>query len=129
MSMMVHLSLEAPPTARRADSSIVCFLWNLFLTCPRVLAVALFTLPWPYCMAARVLLVRLAMFLCASLQGTDSVESPVPEQLYWAIVAMILYRSWFTVAPGWTLGCSIIHHGFILVSRRFLNRAAAEPAV
>lgn len=66
-------------------------------------------------MAARVPLLCLAMFLCASLQGTDSVESPVPEQLYWAIVAMILYRSWFTVAPGWTLGCSIIHHGFILV--------------
>ncbi|KAK2518729.1 hypothetical protein Q9233_012533 [Columba guinea] len=55
------------------------------------------------------------MFLCASLQGTDSVESPVPEQLYWAMVAMILYRRWFTVAPGRTLGCSIIHHGFILV--------------
>ncbi|NWS75919.1 XKR8 protein, partial [Crotophaga sulcirostris] len=60
--------------------------------------------------------------LCApgDLQGTDLMESPGPEQLYRAMVAVILYFSWFNVAPGRTLPRSIIYHGFMLVDSALL---------
>ncbi|KAM6239876.1 XK-related protein 8 [Porphyrio hochstetteri] len=101
-------------------SSIIYFLWNLFLICPRILTVALFALLWPYGVAVHFPLVWLAMFLWVSLQGTDFMVSPGPEQLYRAIVAVILYFSWFNVAPGRTLYRSIIYHGFILVDSTLL---------
>ncbi|NXX22915.1 XKR8 protein, partial [Podargus strigoides] len=101
-------------------SSIIYFLWNLFLICPRILAVALFALLWPYGVAIHFPLVWLAMFLWVSLQGTDFMESPGPEQLYRAMVAVILYFSWFNVAQGRTLYRSIIYHGFILVDSTLL---------
>ncbi|NXN92566.1 XKR8 protein, partial [Rhinopomastus cyanomelas] len=101
-------------------SSIVYFLWNLFLICPRILVVALFALLWPYGVAVHFPLVWLAMFLWVSLQGTDFMESPGPEQLYRAIVAVILYFSWFNVSPGRTLYRSIIYHSFILVDSALL---------
>ncbi|KFP21737.1 XK-related protein 8, partial [Egretta garzetta] len=101
-------------------SSIIYFLWNLFLICPRILAVALFALLWPYGMAVHFPLVWLAMFLWVSLQGTDFMESPGPEQLYRAMVAVILYFSWFNVAQGRTLYRSIIYHSFILVDSMLL---------
>lgn len=104
-------------------SSIVYFLWNLFLICPRILAVALFALLWPYGVAVHFILVWLAMFLWVSLQGTDLMESPGPEQLYRAMVAVILYFSWFNVAQGRTLYRSIIYHGFILVDSTLLALA------
>ncbi|NXP53153.1 XKR8 protein, partial [Heliornis fulica] len=101
-------------------SSIIYFLWNLFLICPRILTVALFALPWPYGVAGHFLLVWMVMFLWVSLQGTDFMESPGPEQLYRAVVAVILYFSWFNVAPGRTLYRSIIYHSFILVDSTLL---------
>ncbi|OXB61864.1 hypothetical protein ASZ78_004570 [Callipepla squamata] len=104
-------------------SSVVYFLWNLLLLCPRILALALFALLWPYGVAVHFPLVWLAMFLWVSLQGTDFMESPGPEQLYRAIVAVILYFSWFNVAPGRTLHRSIIYHGFILADSTLLSLA------
>ncbi|KFO88598.1 XK-related protein 8, partial [Buceros rhinoceros silvestris] len=104
-------------------SSIVYFLWNLFLICPRILAVALFALFWPYGVAVHFPLVWLAMFLWVSLQGTNFMESPGPEQLYRAMVAVILYFSWFNVSPGRTLYRSIIYHGFLLVDSTLLALA------
>ncbi|XP_003212544.2 XK-related protein 8 isoform X1 [Meleagris gallopavo] len=104
-------------------SSVIYFLWNLFLLCPRILALALFALLWPYGVAVHFLLVWLAMFLWVSLQGTDFMESPGPEQLYRAMVAVILYFSWFNVAPGRTLHRSIIYHSFILVDSTLLTLA------
>ncbi|XP_074018294.1 XK-related protein 8 [Numenius arquata] len=101
-------------------SSIIYFLWNLFLICPRILVVALFALLWPYAVAVHFLLVWLAMFLWVSLQGTDFMESSGPEQLYRAMVAVILYFSWFNVAQGRTLYRSIIYHSFILVDSTLL---------
>lgn len=101
-------------------SSIIYFLWNLFLICPRILAVTLFALLWPYGVAVHFPLVWLAMFLWVSLQGTDFMESPGPEQLYRAMVAVILYFSWFNVAQGRTLYRSIIYHSFILVDSMLL---------
>ncbi|KAM9268255.1 XK-related protein 8 [Morus bassanus] len=101
-------------------SSIVYFLWNLFLICPRILAVTLFALLWPYGVAVHFPLVWLAMFLWVSLQGTDFMESPGAEPLYRAMVAVILYFSWFNVAQGRTLYRSIIYHGFILVDSTLL---------
>ncbi|NXJ70343.1 XKR8 protein, partial [Rostratula benghalensis] len=102
------------------QSSIIYFLWNLFLICPRILVVALFALLWPYAVAFHFSLVGLAMFLWVSLQGTDFMESSGPEQLYRAMVAVILYFSWFNVAKGRTLYRSIIYHGFILVDSMLL---------
>ncbi|XP_054251407.1 XK-related protein 8 [Indicator indicator] len=104
-------------------SSMVYFLWNLFLICPRVLALALFALLWPYGLAVHFPLVWLAMFLWVSLQGTDFMESPGPEQLYRALVAVILYFSWFNVSPGRTLQRSIIYHSFLLVDSALLALA------
>ncbi|KAM4757751.1 XK-related protein 8 [Cyanocitta cristata] len=104
-------------------SSIIYFLWNLFLICPRILVVALFALLWPYGVALHFPLVWLAMFLWVSLQGTDFMESSGPEQLYRAMVAVILYFSWFNVAQGRTLYRSIIYHGFILVDSTLLTLA------
>ncbi|NXK85939.1 XKR8 protein, partial [Formicarius rufipectus] len=101
-------------------SSIIYFLWNLFLICPRILAVALFALLWPYGVAVHFPLVWLAMFLWVCLQGTAFMESPGPEQLYRAVVAVILYFSWFNVAQGRTLHRSIIYHSFILVDSTLL---------
>ncbi|NXU54598.1 XKR8 protein, partial [Turnix velox] len=101
-------------------SSILYFLWNLFLICPRVLVVALFALLWPYGVAVHFLLLWLAMFFWVRLQGTDFMETPGPEQLYRAVVAVILYFSWFNVAPGRTLYRSIIYHSFILVDSTLL---------
>nr|XP_005492454.1 XK-related protein 8 [Zonotrichia albicollis] len=105
------------------SSSIVYFLWNLFLICPRILALALFALLWPYGMAVHFSLLWLAMFLWVSLQGTDFMESPGSEQLYRAMVAVILYFSWFNVAQGRTLHRSIIYHGFMLVDSTLLGLA------
>uniref|UniRef100_A0A8B9GJR3 XK-related protein n=1 Tax=Amazona collaria TaxID=241587 RepID=A0A8B9GJR3_9PSIT len=102
------------------SSCIVYFLWNLFLICPRILTVALFSLLWPYAVAVHFPLVWLAMFLWVSLQGTDFMESPGPEQLYRAVVAVILYFSWFNVSQGRTLHRSIIYHSFILVDSALL---------
>ncbi|NXS36249.1 XKR8 protein, partial [Pomatostomus ruficeps] len=104
-------------------SSIIYFLWNLFLICPRILVVALFALLWPYGVAVHFPLVWLAMFLWVSLQGTDFMESSGPEQLYRAMVAVILYFSWFNVAQGRTLYRSIIYHSFILVDSTLLALA------
>lgn len=107
-------------------------MWNLFLICPRILVVALFALFWPYGVAVHFLLVWLAMFLWVSLQGTDFMESSGPEQLYRAMVAVILYFSWFNVAQGRTLYRSIIYHSFILVDSSLLalswhwGRASSE---
>ncbi|XP_032565755.1 LOW QUALITY PROTEIN: XK-related protein 8 [Chiroxiphia lanceolata] len=101
-------------------SSIIYFLWNLFLICPHHPAVALFSLLWPYGVAVHFPLVWLAMFLWVSLQGTNFMESPGPEQLYRAMVAVILYFSWFNVAQGRTLHRSIIYHSFILVDSTLL---------
>uniref|UniRef100_A0A8C3J3D0 XK-related protein n=1 Tax=Calidris pygmaea TaxID=425635 RepID=A0A8C3J3D0_9CHAR len=101
-------------------SSIIYFLWNLFLICPRILVVALFALLWPYAVAVHFPLVWLAMFLWVTLQGTDFMESSGSEQLYRAMVAVILYFSWFNVAQGRTLYRSIIYHGFILVDSTLL---------
>ncbi|XP_030360042.1 XK-related protein 8 [Strigops habroptila] len=102
------------------SSSVVYFLWNLLLICPRILTVTLFALLWPYAVAVHFPLVWLAMFLWVSLQGTDFMESPGPEQLYRAIVAVVLYFSWFNVSQGRTLYRSIIYHGFILVDSTLL---------
>ncbi|XP_053942426.1 XK-related protein 8 isoform X2 [Cuculus canorus] len=118
-----HQSLRAFLQDKHAlspGSSFLYFLWNLFLLCPRVLAIALFALLWPYGVAVHFPLVWLAMFLWVSLQGTDFMESPGPEQLYRAMVAVILYFSWFNVAPGRTLPRSIIYHSFVLVDSALL---------
>ncbi|NXC40723.1 XKR8 protein, partial [Penelope pileata] len=104
-------------------SSAIYFLWNLLLICPRILAVTLFAVLWPYGVSVHFPLVWLAMFLWVTLQGTDFMESPGPEQLYRAVVAVILYFSWFNVAPGRTLQRSIIYHGFILVDSALLALA------
>ncbi|NXH23361.1 XKR8 protein, partial [Bucco capensis] len=104
-------------------SSIVYFLWNLFLICPRILTIALFALLWPYGVAVHFPLLWLVMFLWVSLQGTDFMESPGPEQLYRAMVAVILYFSWFNVSQGRTLYRSIIYHSFILVDSTLLALA------
>ncbi|XP_067386874.1 XK-related protein 8 [Emydura macquarii macquarii] len=96
-------------------SSAIYFLWNFFLVCPRILAVALFATIFPCYVALHFLAVWAAMLLWAWLQGTTFMECPRREWLYRATVAVILYFCWFNVAEGQTLYRSVIYHGFILV--------------
>uniref|UniRef100_A0A8C8RVI1 XK-related protein n=1 Tax=Pelusios castaneus TaxID=367368 RepID=A0A8C8RVI1_9SAUR len=104
----------------RPLSSTIYFLWNFLLVCPRVLAIALFAVLFPYGVALHFLSVWAAMLLWVWLQGTVFMESPRWEWLYRVTVAVILYFCWFNVAKGRTLYRSVIYHGFILVDSMLL---------
>ncbi|KYO48157.1 XK-related protein 8 [Alligator mississippiensis] len=96
-------------------SSFVYFTWNFFLTCPRILSVALFATLFPHFIALHVLSVWAVMVLWVWLQKTNFMDSPGLEWFYRATVGMILYFCWFNVAKGRTIYRSIIYHVFILV--------------
>ncbi|KAF7242326.1 XK-related protein 8 [Varanus komodoensis] len=104
-------------------SSLLYFLWNFLLVCPRILSLALFTVLFPSYIYVHFLGVWLAMFLWVSLQGTDFMEHAASERLYRAVVAIILYFCWFNVAEGKSLHRSVIYHTFILLDSALLAGA------
>ncbi|KAI7798720.1 hypothetical protein IRJ41_015040 [Triplophysa rosa] len=101
-------------------SSLVYFLWNLFLIGPRVASVALFASVLPWHIAVHFLLLWSVFVFWAWRQRTDFMDSAVGEWLYRAIIGLIWYFSWFNVAEGHTRGRSIIYHLLMIVDSGIL---------
>ncbi|XP_063168338.1 XK-related protein 8 [Candoia aspera] len=101
-------------------SSVLYFLWNFLLMCPRILSLALFAVVFPGYIFLHFLGIWLVMFLWVSLQGTDLMEHATFEWFYRATVAVILYFCWFNVAEGKTRHRSTIYHTFLLLDSTIL---------
>lgn len=101
-------------------SSLVYFLWNLFLVGPRVASVALFASVLPWIIAPHFLLLWFVFVFWTWRQRTDFMDSAVGEWLYRAIIGLIWYFSWFNVAEGHTRGRSIIYHSFMIADSAIL---------
>ncbi|KAG7325874.1 hypothetical protein KOW79_010799 [Hemibagrus wyckioides] len=79
------------------SSSVLYFLWNLFLIGPRVLCVSLFASALPCYFAAHFLSLWMLLILWAWWQKTDFMDSKAGEWLYRATVGLIWYFIWFNV--------------------------------
>nr|XP_020666210.1 XK-related protein 8 [Pogona vitticeps] len=101
-------------------SSVLYFLWNFLLVCPRILSLALFTVVFPRFIAFHFLAVWSVMFLWVTWQSTHFMERDTFEWTYRAMVAVILYFCWFNVAEGKTRHRSVIYHTFILLDNLIL---------
>ncbi|KAK2864753.1 hypothetical protein Q7C36_003907 [Tachysurus vachellii] len=101
-------------------SSVIYFLWNLFLIGPRVACVSLFTSVMSCYVFVHFLLLWLVFLVWASLQGTNFMDSKAGEWLYRATVGIIWYFSWFNVMEGRTRGRSAIYHWFIMTDSAIL---------
>ncbi|XP_028936955.1 XK-related protein 8 [Ornithorhynchus anatinus] len=99
---------------------VTYFLWNLLLLAPRLLALALLGALAPGLLAMHFVAVWLAMLLWVCLQGTDFMGAGGWEGLYRAVVAVILYFSWFNVAEGRTVGRSTLYYTFMLCDSTLL---------
>ncbi|KAI4871777.1 hypothetical protein NFI96_014712, partial [Prochilodus magdalenae] len=97
------------------SSSVVFFLWNLFLITTRVFAIALFASVLPCYIGVHFLCWWFLLFICACNQKTDFMENKGGEWLYRATVGLIWYFSWFNVASGRTKVKSIIYHACMMV--------------
>ncbi|XP_066494614.1 XK-related protein 8 [Tiliqua scincoides] len=104
-------------------SSVIYFLWNFLLLCPRILSLALFALLFPNYIFLHFLGVWLTMLLWVSLQGTDFMEHAGLEWLYRAVVAVILYFCWFNVSEGKTCHRSAIYYTFLIIDSGILITA------
>ncbi|KAG8143255.1 hypothetical protein E2320_000502 [Naja naja] len=101
-------------------SSVLYFLWNFLLMCPRILSLALFAVVFSGYIFLHFLGIWLVMFLWVSLQGTDLMEHDTFEWFYRGTVAVILYFCWFNVAEGKTRYRSAIYHIFLFVDNGIL---------
>ncbi|KAJ7304194.1 hypothetical protein JRQ81_011726 [Phrynocephalus forsythii] len=101
-------------------SSVLYFLWNFLLVCPRILSLAFFTALFPKFILFHFLGVWSVMFLWVSWQNTNFMEHEAFEWTYRAVVAVILYFCWFNVSEGKTRHRSIIYHTFILLDSLIL---------
>ncbi|XP_060760561.1 XK-related protein 8-like [Neoarius graeffei] len=94
----------------RWSSSVIYFLWNLFLIGPRVVSVSLFASVLPCYIAAHFLSLWTLLVLWTWWQKTDFMESKAGEWLYRATVGLIWYFRWFNVLSGNTKLKGIIYH-------------------
>uniref|UniRef100_A0A8C5LSU8 XK-related protein n=1 Tax=Leptobrachium leishanense TaxID=445787 RepID=A0A8C5LSU8_9ANUR len=101
-------------------SSVVYFLWNFLLIFPRVVCVTLFTSVFHIWIALHVFLLWSLFFLWASLQKTDFMKNKTLEYFYRAIVAVILYFSWFNIAEGKTVYRCIFYYVFLMTDNMIL---------
>lgn len=97
-------------TKMRWSSSVMYFLWNLFLIGPRVMCLALFASVLPCYVAAHFLSLWTLLVVWAWWQNTDFMDSGAGERLYRATVGLIWYFSWFNVASGSTKLYGMIYH-------------------
>ncbi|XP_017337314.1 XK-related protein 8 [Ictalurus punctatus] len=102
------------------SSSVIYFLWNLFLIGPRVVCVCLFASVLPCHIAAHFLSLWTLLVLWAWWQKTDFMDTNAGEWLYRATVALIWYFSWFNVVEGSTKLRGIIYHMVIGVDTMLL---------
>ncbi|KAM9434629.1 XK-related protein 8-like [Clarias gariepinus] len=91
-------------------SSIIYFLWNLFLIGPRVVCVSLFASVLPCYIAAHFLSLWTLLVIWAWWKKTDFMDTKAGEWLYRATVGLIWYFSWFNVTSGNTKLRGIIYH-------------------
>ncbi|KAJ8378997.1 hypothetical protein AAFF_G00232260 [Aldrovandia affinis] len=111
-----HRSLRSflPDKAQQEwGSSVLYFLWNLFLIAPRVAAVALFASVLPAYVWLHFLILWAALVTWAWRQRTTFMDSTEGEWLYRATVGLIWYFSWFNVTEGSTRTRSAIYHTFM----------------
>ncbi|MCI4395343.1 hypothetical protein PGIGA_G00179250 [Pangasianodon gigas] len=92
------------------SSSIIYFLWNLFLIGPRVVCVSLFASVLPCYITAHFLSLWTLLVLWAWWQKTDFMDTKAGEWLYRATVGLIWYFTWFNVASGNKKLRRIIYH-------------------
>ncbi|TSK28295.1 XK-related protein 8 [Bagarius yarrelli] len=104
----------------RWPSSVMYFLWNLFLIGPRVMGVSLFASGLPCYVAAHFLSLWTLLVFWAWWQKTDFMDSRAGEWLYRATVGLIWYFSWFNVASGSTKLNGMIYHVVIGVDTMLL---------
>lgn len=95
-------------------SSLVYYLWNLFLLASRLVALALFASVLPCFIFTHFLCSWLVLFYFAWRSKTDFMDSPGGEWLYRATVGLVWYFSWLNVADGKTLHRTLLYHSFIL---------------
>ncbi|XP_027033675.2 XK-related protein 8-like [Tachysurus fulvidraco] len=92
------------------SSSVLYFLWNLFLIGPRVVSMSLFASELPCYIAAHFLSLWTLLVLWAWWQKTDFMDSRAGEWLYRATVGIIWYFSWFNIVSGSTRHKAVIYH-------------------
>ncbi|XP_030002433.1 XK-related protein 8-like [Sphaeramia orbicularis] len=115
---MYHRSLRSfLPDKKRQNllSSVVYFLWNLFLISSRLTALALFASVLPCFIFTHFICSWMVLFFFAWRSNTDFMDSPGGEWLYRATVGLIWYFNWFNVAEGRTRYTTLLYHGYILV--------------
>lgn len=95
-------------------SSVVYFLWNLFLIAARLTSLALFASVLPYFILTHFLCSWLVLFFFAWRSKTDLMSSRGGEWLYQATVGLIWYFDWFNVVEGRTRNRTILYHGYML---------------
>ncbi|XP_023262037.1 XK-related protein 8-like [Seriola lalandi dorsalis] len=95
-------------------SSVIYFLWNLFLISSRLTSLALFASVLPCFMCAHFFCSWLLLLFFVWRCKTDFMESPVGEWLYRATVGLIWYFNWFNVVEGKTRFRTLLYHGFIV---------------
>lgn len=114
---MYHRSLRSfLPDKKRQNiiSSMVYYLWNLFLLASRLVALALFASVLPCFIFTHFLCSWLVLFFFAWRSKTELMDSPGGEWLFRATVGLIWYFSWLNVADGKTRCRTLLYHGFIL---------------
>lgn len=114
---MYHRSLRSflpDKKKQKIISSLVYYLWNLFLLLSRLVALALFASVLPWFIFSHFLLSWLILFFFVCRSKTDFMESPCGEWLYRTTVALIWYFNWFNVVEGRTMRRTLLYHLFIL---------------
>lgn len=96
-------------------SSLVYYLWNLFLLLSRLAALALFASVLPCFIFPHFLCSWLVLLFCAWRSKTDFMDSTGGEWLFRATVGLVWYFSWLNVADGKTRCRTLLYHTFILV--------------
>ncbi|XP_067468490.1 XK-related protein 8-like [Thunnus thynnus] len=96
------------------SSSVVYFLWNLFLISSRLTALALFASILPCFIFTHFVCSWLVLSFFAWRSKTDFMDKPCGEWLYRATVGLIWYFDWFNVVKGRTIYRTLLYHGYIL---------------
>lgn len=96
-------------------SSIIYFLWNLFLIMSRIMALALFASVLPCFIFTHFFCSWIILFFFVWRSKTNFMENACGEWLYRATVGLIWYFDWFNVVEGKTRYKTLFYHGYILV--------------
>ncbi|XP_029298455.1 XK-related protein 8-like [Cottoperca gobio] len=114
---MYHRSLRSflPDKAKQQMiSSMVYFLWNLFLISSRLTALALFASVLPCFIFTHFFCSWLVLFFFVWRSKTDFMDSSGGEWLYRATVGLIWYFDWLNVVTGKTRYRTLLYHGYML---------------